>query len=311
MTLTQLEYIIALDTHRHFAKASKNCFVTQPTLSMQIQKLEDELGIIIFDRSKQPVVPTEIGQEVIAQAREILQEAAKLRDIINDQKDEIAGELKIGIIPTLSPYLLPLFVTGFMRNNPAVKLIVEELQTEQILEKLKNEIIDAGILVTPIGQPGFLEIPLFYEPFVAYISKDHPLYKKKKIIPADLEVKDLWLLNQGHCFRSQMINICGDKRKNEDELQFEYESGSLETLKKLVERENGLTLLPKLAVNDLTRENKARVKEFYDPVPLREVSLIVRRSFLKKKLLDALKIEIIKSVPSNMVKPSGKIVKWQ
>ena len=209
MTITQLEYIIAVDTYKNFAEAARHCFVTQPTLSMQIKKIEEELDVLIFDRSKKPVLTTEIGMQIINQARITVQEAYRIKEVIQLQKDEIKGELKIGIIPTLSPYLLPLFVTKFMQKYPEVNLIVEELLSENIIDKLNNDILDVGILVTPINKSSILEIPLFYETFSVYMSTTHPLSEKSNIDFSELDINEMWLLKEGHCFRSQVINICG------------------------------------------------------------------------------------------------------
>lgn len=312
MTLTQLEYITAVDTYRHFAAAAKECFVTQPTLSMQIHKLEDELGIKIFDRSKQPVVPTEMGLLVIEQARHVLQEAGKVKEMIQSQKNVVAGSLRLGIIPTLAPYLLPLFITDFIQKYPRVKLIVEELQTEQIIHKLKNETIDTGILVTPLNENGVVELPVFYEPFLAYVSHHHPLYSKTLLKPEELEPREMWLLNQGHCFRNQMLHLCTEKDAGRSHAQFEFESGSLETLKRLVEKEQGYTLLPELATLDLNKSQKQLLRPFEKPYPVREVSLVIRRSFLKRRLIEILKAGILAHVPKSMhAINEGTVVSWR
>src|SRR5687768_8393452 len=171
MTFTQLEYIIAVDTHRHFAKAAKQCFITQPTLSMQIQKLEEELGSKIFDRSKQPVIPTEIGEEIVRQARIIIHETKMIHELIRDRDGVLQGELRIGIIPTLAPYLLPMFLQPFLTAYPGIRIRVKEMTTDIIVEKLKAGRIDVGLLVTPLQDNGIREHPLFYEELVAYVSK--------------------------------------------------------------------------------------------------------------------------------------------
>ena len=311
MTITQFEYIVALDTYRHFAKASKKCFITQPTLSMQIQKLEDELGVKIFDRSKQPVVPTEIGKLIIQQARIILHETQKIKELIEAEKEETAGELKLGIIPTLAPYLLPLFLTHFLDKYPQVQLQIEELQSEEIIIGLRNETLDAALLVTPLKEQGIVEMPLFKEEFVAYVGIDHPLISKKVLSVKDVSADDMWLLNKGHCFRNQMINICGEQ-KNKALNQFQFESGSMETLKKLVDKRSGYTLLPELAILDEPVSKHKQIKHFTAPQPMREVSLVVHRSFLKRKLIEALKSEILITLPKKFKsKRSGEIITWR
>ena len=310
MTLTQLEYIVAIDTHRHFATAAKKCYITQPTLSMQVQKLEEELGLKIFDRSKQPVVPTEAGQEIIHQARVILAESRKMFELVQEQQNVLSGELRIAIIPTLAPYLLPRFVGNFMRKYPDVKLVAEELQSSQIITALVNETIDAGILVTPLNEPGIEEHPVFYEEFVVYTSPHLPLFKQATVQMDHLPSGDMWLLKQGHCFRNQMENLCKKHDGNQGQ-QFSYESGSLETLKKLVEQERGFTLLPELATNDIPVQYRERLKPFEDPRPVREVSIVIHRTHLKRRLIELLKNEISNAIPEKMRRPRENVVAWR
>lgn len=302
MTLVQLEYLVAVDTHRHFATAAEHCFVTQPTLSMQLQKLEEELGVQLFDRSRVPVRPTEVGKEIIAQARVVLAESKKLQEIVQNQKQELSGELRIGIIPTLAPYLMPLFITSFLDKYPQVRVVVQELLTDQIVQKLNHELLDVGLLVTPLDNKGIKELPLFYEAFVAYINPKHPLAKQPRIQAGHLDIDELWVLNEGHCFRSQVLNICnrGGKRSSENSGHLDYKSGSLETLKRIVETQHGLTLLPELSVLEMPEEKQMLVHPFEEPQPLREVSLVVHRSFLKKKLIEALKEEIVNCIPADI-----------
>jgi LysR family hydrogen peroxide-inducible transcriptional activator len=308
MTLVQLEYIIALDTYRHFATAAEKCFVTQPTLSMQVQKLEQELGVVLFDRSKHPVITTEIGMEIIRQARVVLNEASKIKQLIEDTKDEITGQLRIGIIPTLAPYLLPLFLGSFLQKYPKVRVVVEELITEQLVAKLKNDQLDAGLLVTPLNDATIIEEPLFYEPFVAYVSPDNPLAEKVSIMAEDIDLNDIWLLNEGHCMRSQVMNFCTEREKRKIISNIDYETGSLETLKRIVELNQGLTLLPELATLDMSESKMDMVRYFKEPEPVREVSLVIHRSFLKKKLLQVFADEILAHIPEKMKNYTGKKV---
>lgn len=303
MTLVQLEYLVAVDTYRHFATAAENCFVTQPTLSMQLQKLEEELGVQLFDRSRVPVRPTEVGKEIIAQARLVLAESKKIKEIVQSQQQELSGELRIGIIPTLAPYLMPLFITGFLEKHPGVRVVVQELLTNQIVEKLNHELLDVGLLVTPLEDKSIKELPIFYEAFVAYVNPNHPLGKQERISASELDVEELWVLNEGHCFRSQVLNICN--RSSSQSLtqtsgHLDYQSGSLETLKRIVETQHGLTLLPELSVLEMPDEKRKLVHPFQEPQPLREVSLVVHRSFLKRKLVEALREEIYQSLPEHI-----------
>lgn len=308
MTITQLEYIIALDNFRHFATAADACFVTQPTLSMQVQKLEDELGSKLFDRSKQPVVPTEMGLEVIQQARIILHEVKMMQQLIKDKQGIFQGELRIGIIPTLAPYLLPLFLQSFFDKYPFIKIKIKEMTTDTIIEKLKAGNLDVGLLVTPLQNNTIKEQPLFYEEMVAYVSTTNTAYKKNYVLPEDIDLKELWLLEEGHCFRSQIINLCELKKQSKVQSHFEYESGSVETLRKMVEMNNGITILPEMATLDFTEKQLNMVKHFQKPVPVREISLVTHRDYIKKKLVDVLKAEILLAMPSKIMKNNNDLL---
>ncbi len=306
MTLTQLEYIVALDSHRHFVQASEKCFVTQPTLSMQIQKLEEELGIKIFDRTKQPVIPTEIGTSLIAQARIILREAKMIQQIINDQKDTMTGELRIGIIPTLAPYLLPSLFKQMREKYPQLNLIIKETITEEVVHELKNNRLDCGLVVTPLKDSSIKEDILFYEELFVYVSKKNSLYDKKYVLASDIDPEQLWLLEEGHCFRSQILNLC-ELRKS-SEFNFKYETGNIETLKRMVDKSDGLTILPELAVMEFTKPQLRFVKRLKEPSPAREVSLVTHRDHIKTKLIKTLKEEILNIVPKQMQKLHSKKV---
>ncbi|UKJ07654.1 hydrogen peroxide-inducible genes activator [Solitalea lacus] len=309
MTLTQLEYIVAVDTFRHFATAADNCFVTQPTLSMQIQKLEEELGVKVFDRSKQPVLPTEIGVDIIDQARLLLQEAARLKEIVKNKVGEIEGHLRLGIIPTLAPYLLPLFLNSFLEKYPKVKISVWEETTESIIDHLKHNRLDAGILATPLNDNSIFEYPLFYEELVVYVSAQNELINKQYVLADEIDIQKLWLLQESHCMRSQIMNLCHLHNQLKADNNFEYEAGSIETLKKMVELNNGVTILPELAIDDLPDDKKMQVRNFKDPVPVREVSIVTHRSYVKKRLIDALKEEVLNSIPAKMKdRAEGKVV---
>ncbi|MDB5145546.1 MAG: LysR family transcriptional regulator [Mucilaginibacter sp.] len=300
MTITQLEYIVAVDTYRSFVLAAEKCFVTQPTLSMQVQKLEDTLGVKLFDRSKQPVTPTEIGIEIIEQARVMLAESEKIKEIITDRQKELSGELRVGIIPTVSPYILPKIIGGFIQKYPQVKLIVWEQTTEEIVQQLKLGTLDAGILSTPLRESALTEIPVFYENFVAYVSKHSKLSKKKSIIPDDIDMEEIWVLNEGHCMREQVLNICQRRKATKGFLHFEYNTGSVETLKRMVDQNNGATILPELALAELSDKQLDRVRYFKSPEPAREVSIVIQKNFLKRRMIEALKNEILEFVPKRM-----------
>ncbi len=310
MTLTQMEYIVAVDAFRSFAKAALHCNVTQPTLSTQVKKLEDELGVQLFDRSKKPVLTTEIGTVVVNQARKALQEARQVQELIDLEKGLMKGELRIGIIPTLSPYLLPLFILKFMHQYPEVEVVIEELMSEQIIQRLETDQLDAGILVTPLHRNGLVEKPLFYELFVVYMSTNHPLSSRRTIDFDELDLSEMWLLKEGHCFRNQVINIC---REDLDELgpRLRFESGSLETLRRIVEQQYGYTLLPELATLDMDSAQYQHIRHFKNPQPVREVSLVLRRSQIKARLIEALETEILENVPEILKNPErGRRIEW-
>jgi LysR family hydrogen peroxide-inducible transcriptional activator len=306
MTLTQLEYIAALDTHRHFVLASEKCFVTQPTLSMQIQKLEEELGVKIFDRTKQPVIPTEIGARIIAQARIVLKEAGLIREMISEQKDTMTGEIRIGVIPTIAPYLLPPLFKTIREKYPQVKLVVKELITEDVIHELKNNRLDCGIVVTPLKDASIKEDILFYEELFVYVSRKNLLFDKKYVMPAEINPDQLWLLEEGHCFRSQILNLC--ELQKHTGLNFKYETGNIETLKRMVDKTDGITILPELAVMEFAKPQLKFVKRLKEPSPAREVSLVTHRDHLKTKLIQLLKDEVLSIVPKPMQKLNRKKV---
>jgi len=300
MTIVQLEYIVAVDTYRSFNLAAKNSYVTQPTLSMQIQKLEDSLGVKIFNRTKSPVVPTEIGIEIIMQARIMLAEYQKIQDLVADRNRELSGELKIGIIPTVAPYIVPKIITQFISKYPAVKLLVWEQNTEQITQQLKLGMLDCGIVSTPLQDPQLVETSLFFENFVAYVSDDSELAKKKKLKPEDINVEELWILNDGHCMRDQVLNICQHRKTTKGSQHYEYNTGSIETLKRMVDENNGATILPELALSELNDHQREKVRYFQTPEPAREIGLITPKNFVKRKMIEALKTEIIACVPQKL-----------
>ena len=308
MTFVQLEYLIALDNFRHFAEAARSCYVSQPTLSMQIQKLEEELDVKLFDRSKQPVIPTEIGAELIEQARKIIAEKNVIDEIVSLKKGVVSGELRIGIIPTLAPYLLPLFVQRFTEKYPLVRLVVNELTTEAIIAQLRAAKIDMGILVTPLQEQGIKEYILFYEELMAYVSPKNAAYKKTYMLPQDIDPRKVWLLEEGHCFRNQIVNLCELQKASRSATHFDYEAGSIETLRRMVDTNDGITILPELATMGMSNRQLAQIRYFKRPAPMREVSIVVHRDFVKKRLVDILKEEIIDSIPSKMLANKNKYV---
>ncbi len=312
VTLTQLEYIVAVDTYRHFGKAAEHCFITQPTLSMQIKKLEEDLEIIIFDRSKQPLIPTDVGAKIIEQSRIVLKESEEIDNIVKEHKNQVSGMLRIGIIPTLAPYLLPIFIGNYKKKYPNIFIKVTEATTENIEELLSKDLIDVGILVTPLKQEKIIEKPVFYEEMLIYANKGHALHSQKEILVKDIATPQIWLLSDGHCFRDQVINLCSYVGTEDSGLPFHFEAGSLETLMNIVDREGGITLIPELAEATMSEKRKSNVRRFSNLTPLREVSLVYSRHFAKHKLINLLWREIKESIPPELQDDNrGTIVQWR
>lgn len=294
MTLTQLQYVVAVATYKNFTLAAEKSFVTQPTLSMQIQKLEEELGVLLFDRTQKPIAITEVGQKIVAQAKHITVEAERIKDIVDQDKQCIEGDYILGIIPTVTPTLLPMFLSTFIQQYPKVNLIIKEQTTDALIHNIVEGHLHAGIAATPLALKSIEERPLYYEPFVGYVPVQHRLYKEKQLTEAHLEVKDILLLQDGHCFRDSVINLCKSD-KNRSKEPFTIESGSFETLVSLADEGMGMTLLPYLNTLRLDADKKQHVKPFKNPPPAREISLIYHKRELKIQITDALK-EVIAGV---------------
>lgn len=298
-SLTQLEYVMAVHRLGHFAKAAEACHVSQPTLSMQIQKLENDLGIVIFDRSKKPILLTEMGKRIIEQAQSILFEAKKFESLIKaSRSDRVDGKIVLGVIPTVAPYVLPRLLPVLEKENPEVELEIHELQTQRIIDSLNSDEIDVGLLATPLKINQIHEFPLFYEPFSILCKKGHPLGFLKKVKYSLLNLEDLWLLEEGHCLRHQAMDVCSLRKTKKYKRRYEFESGSLETLKSLVNSYGGYTLLPSLAT-EVIGANSLLVP-FERPTPAREVGLVYRREHYKKHLIEVLGEAIIASIPQDI-----------
>ncbi len=287
MTITQLKYVLAVAEQQNFTKAAEKTFVTQPTLSMQIQKLEDELEILIFDRSKKPIELTGVGKKIVEQARNIVNESERMQDVVDQEKGFIGGTFKLGIIPTIMPTLLPMFLKTFSNRYPKVQLKIEELNTDEIITKINDGYLDAAIAATPLGLEKIKERPLYYEPFVGYIPENHRLASKEKLEVGDLDIEDILLLEDGHCFRDGIINLCKTSKNNNHD-KFQLESGSFETLIKLADEGLGMTLLPYLHTLDILPKQTNNLRYFKEPSPAREVSLIYSKSELKMQIINAL-----------------------
>ena len=297
MNIQQLEYIVAVDIHRHFAKASEKSFVSQPTLSMMIQKLEEELSVKIFDRSRQPVIPTREGAEIIRRAKLVLAEVKGLKNFAIDLKQEMGGELRIGIIPTLAPYLLPLFLKSFREKTPALKLYIKEMVTDEIKNGLKTGELDMGLLATPLQETGLIEHKLFHEEFFVYATNGLCKSGNKLLVPEEIDLSVLWLMEEGHCLRNQVFKLCELKKQMTKGENLHFEAGSIETLINLVDSHRGMTIIPELATFRLSSSQRKNICRFAEPKPVREISLVTSKDFPRKKIIKQLKDEIISSVP--------------
>jgi len=298
MTLQQLEYIVAVDRHRHFVKAAEACRVAQPTLSAMIAKLEDELDVRIFDRSKHPVEPTPVGQEIIRQARIVLQNSMQLKETVSSRKEIMATHLNLAIIPTVAPYIIPRFIGLFQEFFPMTEIRILEMRTDEITRDLKEAKIDMGLLATPLMDNDLLEIPVYYEKFVAYISPSDPNYNKEKLPADELPLQHLWVLQEGHCLRNQIFNFCTENTPADKQV---YEAGSIDNLVRIIDTNGGYTLIPQLHLSMLNDKQLKNVRPVIAPPPVREISLIVSRDFIRERLLNAVADIIKKIIPADML----------
>lgn len=309
-TLTQLQYIVAVDRLRHFGKAAKACHVSQPSLSMQLHKAEDELGVVLFDRNAKPVVPTDEGRALIEQARQVIREHERLLELSRSTKGEVAGNFHIAVIPTLASYLVPLFIDEFSKRYPHLNLRVDEMKTEDIIAALIEDRLDAALLATPLHESALQEDPVFYEPFFLYAHPSHPLLQQKNIKAADLDIDEVWLLRDGHCLRHQIINFCSVARDRKEHhgkdagvlANVNFEGGTMETLRALIQKtKRGYTLLPQLFIEQLPpAERAASVRSFAGQVPVREVSVVTRRGHWKARMAYALGDTLKQLIPSEL-----------
>lgn len=300
MTLQQLEYIIAVDQYRHFTKAAEQCYVTQPTLSAMIQKLEEELDVKIFDRNRQPIVPTQIGVHIIQQAKEIMVQVENIKNIIQEQREEVGGNFHIGILPTIAPYLLPRFFQDMVKKYPRLKITVSEMKTPDIKRALLTGEIDAGILAELNDMDMFNHTHLYYEEFYGYVARHDSLFEKNIIKSTDLKGELLWLLDEGHCFRDQMVKFCNLTANRQNNLT--YQLGSMETFMRMVERGKGMTFVPELALEQMSDQQKELVRPFAIPSPTRQIVILTNKKFIRHSLIDTLQAEIQASIPQSMLK---------
>lgn len=312
MSLQQLKYIVALDDHRHFAKAADACMVAQPTLTLQVQKFEHQLGVALFDRRTKPMSPTRIGGPVIQKAREVLKNVEELYEIVNSEHQSMEGQFRMGIIPTLAPYLLPRFISKFMQEHDGVQMEIEEKTSLEIIDALKQGRLDLGILATPLGEDLLREIPLFLEPFIVFANQNHSILKGSGPLNAEeLNSQDLWLLGDTHCVRHQALQICGH-RSSARPRNLSMEAGSIETLKRMIKNASGFTLIPELSIDGLQDSAFTREIGAIGNRPTRQVSLVVRRGFIREKLINELSIAIQSTIPeSYLMEADDSVVSWR
>jgi LysR family hydrogen peroxide-inducible transcriptional activator len=300
ISLIQIQYLIALDEHRNFIKAAEATYVTQPTLSMQIKKLEEELGVVLFDRSKQPIEPTQIGVKIIAQARQIYRETSHIEDILKSFTGEVSGTLKIGVLPTISNSLIPILIHQISNTYPELKLHIREELTENIVEDLKADRLDVGIVSTPLHDESIIERPLYNEKFRLYLNSNHPAYNKKSLDLDDLLMDKIWLLSEGNCFRNQAINLCKLPEERLNHLGLLYESGTMSTLKRIVDLEGGATIIPEWEAGQLDSDSLDHVKAFRTDGAGRQVGLVYTRYFAKQGIINKLEELIKSSLPNHI-----------
>ena len=299
MTLQQLEYVMAISKIGNFAKAADLCKVTQPTLSTMVQKLEDELGVKIFDRSHQPIRPTSIGKLVIEQARMTLEQAGRIKEVVAEARTTMSGTFRIGILPTIAPYLLPKFFPLMRKRYPNLDLRIIEMKTADIKHAIPASEIDAGIVALLPGMDEFRQTSLFYEQFYAYVSEGSKLFEKEVIRTSDLEGNELWLLDEGHCFRDQLLRFC--QLKSAQMSQTTFRLGTLETFMRIVESGRGLTVIPALAVEQLSEPRRRLVRPFAIPCPTRHIGLLSNHDCIRQSVIEAISKEIRESVPHDML----------
>ncbi len=308
MNIQQLEYILAVDQYRHFAKAAEHCHVTQPTLSMMIQKMEDELDIKIFDRSQQPVIPTPTGRKIIEQARTVIYETNRIKEIVVEEQKSLSGVFQLAVLPTIAPYLLPRFFQQLTFKYPNLEIRMLEMKTAETLAALQNGEIDAAIIANQPVELFLKGTLLFYEQFFGYVAKNEPIFKKDMIKTADISDEHLWLLDEGHCFRDQLMRFC--QMEKVKIRQAAYQLGSLETFMRMVESNNGVTFIPELATYQLSEEQKELVRPFAIPKPTREIVFVTRKDFIRNTIGDLIIDSVKTCVPKEMLtlQPGQKVV---
>lgn len=302
MNIQQLEYLIAVDKYKHFGNAAQACFITQPTLSAMIQKFEDELDVKIFDRTTHPIRTTDVGIQIISEAKKVIDAINELRSKANLLNNVLAGKLNLGILPTISGYILPTEIFDFLKNHPKIELNLKEMTTDNIIKALKTGELDAGIISTPYTAANeFYHDFLFNEELMIYDSDESAVGKKDSfVVPEDIDVQKVWLLEEGNCLRTQFENICELKENSVKPKNLEFVASNINTLVQLVDKLGGISILPELAVEQLTDQQKQKVKRFRAPFPYREISVIYYKPTYKQKILDELIAFISESLKTKL-----------
>lgn len=297
MTLQQLEYIVAVDEHRHFVRAAESCGVTQSTLSSLIQKLETELDVVIFDRACHPIEPTALGREIIAQARVILYNASQMEELVSTHKEMAVGNISLGVASTIAPFILPRLFSYMQKNHPDVVLHVEEARVETLKAKLQRAELDVAILAMPVAEENLLEIPIFRERYVAYVSSECDLYNSMELDTQTLRADDIWVLGESYCPNVEQFPFCV---RDISSVSI-YAAGSIETLMRIVDENGGYTIIPELQLQLMSDASRNNVRELYNPVPGREVAFVVRRDFVRQRMLNILADAIKSIIPEEMI----------
>ena len=294
MTIIQLEYLMAVANCGSFSVAAEHCFVTQPSLSMQIKALEEELGAVLLDRTKKPIIPTAVGEVVLEQARETLRSYNYIRESIAEMRGETAGKMRLGVIPTIAPYLLHKFIPTFIKEYPKVELEISEMVTADIIEALKHDRIDAALVASGTCGEGITEHDLFSDHFYAYVSPSHPLFERSNIRIEDIDFKELILLSRGNCMRDQILELC--QAAHNTPSRFYFESGSLDTLMRMVDCTSSMTIIPEMALEFIPQARRNRVKSIAKSATSRRVALAVSRTYVKQSIVEALRKTILNCV---------------
>lgn len=294
MTIIQLEYLLAVANCGSFSMAAEHCFVTQPSLSMQVKALEEELGVVLLDRSKKPVIPTEAGEAVLAQAREALKEYDAIKEVVAEMKGETAGKMRLGVIPTIAPYLLHRFIPDFVKLYPKVELEIREMVTSDIVDALRRDRIDAAIVAAGTCGEGIIEQELFSDRFYLYVSPNNPLYERSNVRIEDIDLKDLILLSPGNCMRDQILELCQARRAMT--AHYSFESGTLDTLMRIVDCTSCVTVIPEMSLDYISPEHRSQVKTLAKGATSRKIAVAIRRTYVKTSIVKALTDTIIKAI---------------